>query len=184
MRVISGEAAGRRLKAPKSGIRPLTDYVKQALFNILQNRILDSVFLDLFAGSGAVGIEALSRGAKKAYFAENNRATVEFLRDNLKMTKLMDRAQVYPVDVLRAVKLIEENKEKVSIIFIGAPYDDPKLEQALIQIAEADILDEDAIVIAEHRKQHKLADKFARLKKNDERVYGDTVLSFYQKDSE
>jgi 16S rRNA (guanine(966)-N(2))-methyltransferase RsmD len=135
--------------------------------------------LDLFAGSGAVGIEALSRGAKIAIFVDLNRKAVEVVRENLESTGLSDRAEVYAVDVIRALNLLDRKRAKFDVIFMGAPYDSPLLEKALVKLGETDLLTAAGVVVAEHRKQHKLKDKYGDLEVFRETRYGETVLSFY-----
>jgi 16S rRNA (guanine(966)-N(2))-methyltransferase RsmD len=180
MRVIAGIAKGKRLKAPKGNIRPLSDQAKEALFNILQNKVADSYFLDLFAGTGSVGIEALSRGAKLSFFVEFNKKHVQVVRENLADCGFSDRAEVYALDVLRALKILKRKGAKFDIIFIGAPYDSPVLEKVLLELGEAESLKKSGIVIAEHRKQHKLQDEYGNLKMFREAKYGETVLTFYE----
>ena len=104
MRVIAGTARRLPLKTPEgTDTRPTTDRIKETLFNMLQTQIPDCIFLDLFCGSGGIGIEALSRGARRAYFVENNRRTAEYLRENLTFTKLQERAVVLQQDVFSAL---------------------------------------------------------------------------------
>ena len=183
MKVISGKAKGRNLKMPKQStgkrIRPLTGRVKEALFNILANRIDGVRFLDLFAGTGAVGIEALSRGACIAFFVEKDLKVVQALRENLDATGFSDKAEVYCLDVLKAIQVMDNAGGKFDIVFIGAPYGDPVLEATLKSINNASILDNKAIVIAEHSARSRLADTYGRLIKYRDAKYGDTVLSFY-----
>jgi 16S rRNA (guanine(966)-N(2))-methyltransferase RsmD len=170
------------LKAPKKGwkLRPLTDQAKEALFNILGSRIQNCVFLDLFAGTGAVGIEALSRGAAIALFVEKKPMAVSLIRQNLELTGLSDRAEVYALDVLKALNLFERKGAKFDLVFVGAPYDDPILEKTLIKISETSILRSQALVVAEHRKQHSLAEAYGKLRLVREARYGETTLSFYE----
>jgi 16S rRNA (guanine966-N2)-methyltransferase len=179
VRVISGRAKGKKLKAPKHS-RPLTDQAKEALFNILKGKVENCYFLDLFAGSGAVGIEALSRGAKIAILVELNRKAVEVIRKNLEETDLSDRAEVYAVDVIRALNLLDRKQAKFDIIFLGAPYDSPLLEKALIKLGQTNLASESGIVIAEHRKQHALEEEYGKLKSFRDARYGETVLTFYE----
>ena len=179
MRVISGKAKGKRLKAP-SQARPLTDRAKEALFNILRGKVVTCSFLDLFAGSGAVGIEALSRGADKVVFVESNRKAVGIIRENLDNTGFSEQADVYAVDAIRALKLLGGKKAKFDIIFLGAPYDSPILEKTLEKLGELELLKHTGVVIAEHRKQHKLQEEYGRLKIFRENKYGETVLGFYK----
>ncbi|MFH1577028.1 MAG: 16S rRNA (guanine(966)-N(2))-methyltransferase RsmD [Candidatus Margulisiibacteriota bacterium] len=179
MRVISGKAKGKKLKAP-SQARPLTDRAKEALFNILRNKVVDSAFLDLFAGSGAVGIEALSRGAEKAVFVDLDRKAVSIIRENLKNTGLAEQADVYANDAVSALKVLGSKLSRFDLIFLGAPYDSPALESTLEKIGELDLLKRSGVVIAEHRKQHKLLNEYGQLKIFREEKYGETVFGFYE----
>jgi len=184
MRIISGKAKGRRLKAPKLSkgrrLRPLTDRAKEALFNILGSKVVDANFLDLFAGTGAVGIEALSRGARVAFFVERDRKTVETIRENLKTADLYEAAEIYGLDVRRAIKLLNSKGAKFDIIFMGAPYDSPLLEESLKRLSETSLLRPEGVVIAEHRNKQVLAENFNNLSKFRDARYGDTILSFYR----
>jgi len=185
MRIISGKAKGKKLKAPKLAkgkrVRPLTDQAREALFNILGDRVPESYFLDLFAGTGAVGIEALSRGALLAIFVEVNKRVVQVIRENLEITGLADRAEVYSIDVLRAIKILDSKKASFDIIFLGPPYGSPLLEAAIERISNSSILKQDGILVAEHRSKHQIGDSFGKLKKVRSSRYGDTVLSFYKR---
>ncbi|MDI6731029.1 MAG: 16S rRNA (guanine(966)-N(2))-methyltransferase RsmD [Candidatus Margulisbacteria bacterium] len=180
MRVISGSAKGRKLKVPLGNVRPLTGQAKEALFNILQNRIVDCRFLDLFAGSGAVGIEALSRGAAQVTFIELDRKSVQVIRENLEACGFSSQAKVYSADVLQALKILKRRQAKFAIIFLGAPYDSPVLDKALQFISECGILDKNGVFIAEHRKQHILPDRYGKYLCVRSERYGETVFNFYE----
>ncbi|OGC04068.1 16S rRNA (guanine(966)-N(2))-methyltransferase RsmD [candidate division WOR-1 bacterium RIFOXYA12_FULL_43_27] len=180
MRVISGTAKGRKIKAPKTNIRPLSDQAKEGLFNILGERVPDSAFLDLFAGSGNVGIEALSRGAKLAIFVELDKRHVKVIHENLKELSFDDRAEVYLIDALRAIKILASKGARFDIIFLGAPYNSPALDKALLILDGAEILKENGIIVAEYRFKQRIGEKLSKLKKIREQKYGDTMLSFYQ----
>ena len=183
MRVIAGSAKGKDLKFPKLSkdkrLRPLTGRAKEALFNILVNKNPDARFLDLFAGTGSVGIEALSRGASLAIFVEIDRKIVEVLRENLVLAGFQDRAEVYALDVIKALKIIDKAGGKFDIVFIGAPYGNPVLETTLRAISESKIVDAGGVVIAEHSSRDEVPDSFGNLKKFRDARYGDTILSFY-----
>ena len=185
MRVIGGVAKGRNLKFPKLSknkrIRPLTEQAREALFNILAKEIEGCRFLDLFAGTGAVGIEALSRGAAISFFVEVNKKVVTAIRENLGITGFKDQAEVYSLDVLRAIKLFSSKQAVFDVIFIGAPYNSPLLEEVLKVLPTSFIANENSIIIAEHRNNHKLADNYEDMYLCKKAKYGDTVLSFYQK---
>lgn len=122
MRVIAGSARSLKLKAPEGlHTRPTTDRIKETLFNMLQPYIADSIFVDLFSGSGGIGIEALSRGAKKAYFVDNSAEAVACIKDNLRTTHLSERAVVLKQDIMAALSHITE--KEADIIFMDPPYE-------------------------------------------------------------
>ena len=121
MRVISGSARSLRLKTIEgNGTRPTTDRIKETLFNMINDRMYDCRFLDLFSGSGAIGIEALSRGAREAVFVENNKKAVSCIKENLKFTKLIDRAQIIERNAESAVAGLSG---RFDVIFMDPPYD-------------------------------------------------------------
>ena len=126
MRVIAGKYKGRKLYSPEdSSVRPTTDKVKEACFSILTNDIYDARVLDLFAGTGGLGIEALSRGASHAYFIDHDPACIQCIRDNLHFTKLEDKATVLKQDAYSALNLIHE--KSVDVVFADPPYALPEL---------------------------------------------------------
>lgn len=180
MRIISGTAKGRKIKAPKTNIRPLSDQAKEGLFNILGGMVPDAAFLDLFAGSGNVGIEALSRGAKLAIFIELDKRHVKVIHENLRELAFDDRSEVYSIDALRGLKILASKGAKFDIIFLGAPYNSPALDKALLILDGAEILKENGIIVAERRFKQVIGEKLVKLKKIREQRYGDTLLSFYQ----
>lgn len=149
MRVIAGSARSMPLKTIEGlDTRPTTDRIKETLFNILQTDISGAKFLDLYSGSGAIGIEALSRGALISYFVENNKAALECIRDNLKFTKLSDKGVVMESDVVSAVRRLA-GKEVFDIVFMDPPY---KLEEettVMKAIKDSGIVDSYTIIIIE-----------------------------------
>ena len=151
MRVIAGSARSIKLKTlPSDATRPTTDKIKETLFNMLQRDIYDSCFLDLFSGSGAIGIEALSRGAKKAYFIENNRNAIACINDNLRSTKLAGKAQVRHQDVLRFLEKKEiEGISSFDLIFMDPPYNMHLEEFALKLLSNASYVSDDTRIIVE-----------------------------------
>jgi 16S rRNA (guanine(966)-N(2))-methyltransferase RsmD len=180
MRIVAGIAKGKKLEVPPGNIRPLSSQAREGLFNILQRKTPDSRFLDLFAGTGAVGIEALSRGATCASFVELDKRTVKTLRKNLQHCGFSDTGDVYNADVLRGLKILKRKGEKFDIIFIGAPYGSPVLSSVLSEISDAILLEDGGVVIAEHRKQHKLDEHYGSLACVRVVRYGDTELNFYE----
>ena len=149
MRVIAGKARRLQLKSVKGmNTRPTTDRIKETLFNMINDLLCDSVFLDLFSGSGAIGIEALSRGAKKAYFVENNKEAYNCIKDNLKTTHLEDEAVVLFVSYLEALKRL--NKDTVcDIIFMDPPYNKEFEKEVLIFLSKSDLINKNSLIIIE-----------------------------------
>jgi 16S rRNA (guanine(966)-N(2))-methyltransferase RsmD len=172
LRVSGGEARGRRLKAPKN-IRPTQGMVKQAIFNMLGPRIEDATVLDLFAGSGALGIEALSRGAASVTFVDQQPRGLAILRQNLDALGFKARSHIVRGDVVRWLEASPDAVRAARFVFLDPPYDDAVLDRAL------EVLDRsamDATVVAEHSRRQSLP-ALERLTLDRERRYGDTVVS-------
>lgn len=149
MRVIAGSARSMPLKTVEgSDTRPTTDRIKETLFNILQSDTPGAKFLDLYAGSGGIGIEALSRGGKISYFAENNKAAAACIRDNLKFTKLIDRGVVMECDALTAVRRLA-GKEVFDIVFMDPPYHLGEEVSIMRALRESGIIDSYTVIIIE-----------------------------------
>lgn len=147
MRVIAGKARSMPLYTPKGeGTRPTTDRIKETLFNILQTDVPGAVFCDFFAGSGGIGIEALSRGAKYAYFVENNKEALDCIKKNLIFTKFADNATIVSRDVRDA---LFEIKEAADIIFMDPPYEQELEFEIMILLKNSKLLKEDTIIIIE-----------------------------------
>ena len=150
MRVIAGKARRLQLKSIEGlATRPTQDRTKETLFNVLQPSIERSVFLDLFSGSGAIGIEALSRYAKEAYFVENQRKACECIKENLLHTKLMDQAHILSKDVMAAISWLEDRGVVFDIIFMDPPYDKELEKDVLYRLDESSICGEDTLVVVE-----------------------------------
>jgi 16S rRNA (guanine(966)-N(2))-methyltransferase RsmD len=177
MHIISGKYKGRSLKFPKTQkLRPISQKVKEALFNILGNNITDCVFLDLFSGTGQVGIEALSRGAKLTYFVDLN---IKFIKQNLRELNITDGAVVVRNNALDFI--MKSTPRKFDIAFIAPPYEEEELYlSTLKRIDEFDILNVNGLAVFEHEKKIKLPDIRGDLKKIRSAVYGGTTLSFYK----
>lgn len=179
MRVISGKARGHKLAAPEGlDTRPTTDRIKETLFNIIAPDIYECEFLDLFSGSGAIGIEALSRGANKAVFVDNGKKALETIEYNLNHTKLADNAEIIRTEVLPAIKMLGSKNAKFDIIFMDPPYMAGLYKPTLMAILEANLLKKDGYVIAEYPAKGELpvAEGFKIVKTKD---YKTTVMSFW-----
>ncbi|MBQ3513591.1 MAG: 16S rRNA (guanine(966)-N(2))-methyltransferase RsmD [Lachnospiraceae bacterium] len=150
MRVIAGTARSIKLQTIEGmNTRPTTDRTKETLFNVIGSNLYGIAFLDLFSGSGAIGIEALSRGAKKAYFVEENKKAVECIRKNLHHTKLEEDAVVLQQDVFVALDSLLKNKTSLDIIFMDPPYGKELEKKVLLKLNEAEDLDEDMMIVVE-----------------------------------
>lgn len=184
IRVIAGKAKGRKLKlVPGDSTRPVMDRVKEALFNILGEDVLDCKFLDLFAGTGSVGIEALSRGAGRAVFVENNKQAVKTIEDNLAHTQLAEQGEVIRGDVMDYLR--RDNPEAFEIIYVAPPQYQGLWATALALIDQHPAhLEPDGLVIVQIDPQEKQDLPLTALQTLDERRYGNTLLWFLEKPGE
>ena len=172
LRVAGGEARGRRLKTPK-GIRPTQGMVKEAIFNLVGPGIEDVHVLDLFAGSGAIGIEALSRGAAGVTFVDREPRGLAILRQNLEVLDLNARATVVRSDVVRWLEGSPDSLKEAGFVFMDPPYEDPILDRALKAIDRGVT---HATVVVEHSRRHELP-ALTRMHVDRQRRYGDTMVS-------
>lgn len=176
MRIIGGSLKGRTLlEFSKIGIRPTSDRVRESLFNILQNRIMGAKFLDLFSGTGAVGIEALSRGASSVTLNDNSKDSINLINKNLEKNNVKDFFKVTNCD---ALDFIGRSTEKFDIIYIDPPYQSGLEEQILSTVDK--ILAEKGIIVYETEKGFKSCDNSV-LKIKDERKYGRAYLTFFER---
>ncbi|HEY0757004.1 MAG TPA: 16S rRNA (guanine(966)-N(2))-methyltransferase RsmD [Ktedonobacteraceae bacterium] len=192
MRVVTGAAKGRKLKGPKTpGTRPIIDRVKTALFDILSWRIEDARFLDLFAGTGGVGIEALSRGAASATFIEMSMPIVKLIRENLDITGLSEHAEVLHMDSFKFLQNHAPQSERnanvpvraYDMIYIAPPQYQEMAAKALGLLDSSPLLAENGLIIVQvHPKERSgvVAVPLHRLEQSDERRYGSTLLLFYR----
>lgn len=181
LRVIAGVARGRRLKlVPGEGTRPIMDRVKEALFNILRERVPDAAFLDLFAGTGSVGIEALSRGAVSARFVENARLAVKTIEDNLALTGLAEAAEIVRQDVLDYLQ--QEAPAAFEIVYIAPPqYKNLWLQTLTLLDQHPEHVAPDGIVVVQIDPSEKQEVALQHLTPYDERRYGKTLLWFFER---
>lgn len=182
MRVITGTARGHKLKAPGGmSTRPTADRVKETLFNLLGDRVIDSRFLDLFAGTGGIGIEALSRGAAQAVFIEKNPRAVRVIRENLLHTGLADRAVVHRQDAVSALDMLGKSEQIFDLIFVDPPYLKGYEEKVLEKINNNGLMDEKGILVIESSKKDTLPEHTGQLTMVRREKYGDTLLNFYRR---
>ena len=179
MRVITGKARGVQLKTPEGMLtRPTTDRVKEALFSIINFEIPGAKVLDLFGGTGQLGIEALSRGAKSAVFVDAREEACKLIRENLKRTKLEQNAAVVRSDYL---DYLGRCREQFNIIFLDPPYAEVFLENSLNRITEIDILQSNGIIVTERPLGKELPWELAGYTRSRDYKYGKTLLTIYRK---
>jgi 16S rRNA (guanine(966)-N(2))-methyltransferase RsmD len=170
---------GRRLKAPAGrATRPTSERVREAVFSILGPPPDDAVVLDLFAGAGALGLEALSRGAEHAVFADSSRAAIKVLRDNIASLDVRGATRVHPTDALRALSKLPG---PFHWIFIDPPYATDLASRALEHLGGTEQLAEDGVIVVEHDRRNAPEPGHGCLVRTDCRRYGDTEVSFYQR---
>ena len=179
MRVISGSAKGRKLfSVPGAGTRPITARVKTALYNILGPQIVDSVVLDLFAGTGSVGIEALSRGAGSVVFVERARKAIVTLRRNLEITRLGDRAEIVFMDAFRYVEQARDTA-RFDYVYVAPPQYKQLWAKMLLAIDDRGLLSADGVAIVQMHPKEFAKIALRNLRLIDERNYGSSMLKFY-----
>ena len=179
MRVITGTARGIQLKTPEGMVtRPTTDRVKEAMFSIIHFDIPGARVLDLFGGTGQLGIEALSRGAEHAVFVDAGEPACRLIRENLKKTKLEGKGRVIRSDYL---DFLSRCRESFDIILLDPPYAEVFLENALKKITEIDILAENGIIVTERPLGKELPWEFAGFKRSKDYKYGNTLVTIYRK---
>lgn len=180
MRVITGKARGTSLKTPDGILtRPTADRVKEALFSIIQFDVPNAKVLDLFAGTGQLGIEALSRDAKSAVFVDSRDDACKLIRENLKRTHLENTATVVRSDYM---DFLRNCKETFNIIFLDPPYDEIFLENSLKMITEIDILQSDGIIVTERPAEKDLICDFPGYSRSKDYKYSKTILTIFRKD--
>ncbi|MDR3553177.1 MAG: 16S rRNA (guanine(966)-N(2))-methyltransferase RsmD [Syntrophobacteraceae bacterium] len=181
MRIISGDFRGRRLHAPGSDrIRPTIDRVREAVFSMIAEYVPDARVLDLFAGTGAVGLEALSRGARFCSFVDNGAEALRLIRENVALCGAQESARVINATVASALRRLEAEKELFDLVFLDPPYGKGYVEQTLDMIGP--VAGESALVIAEsHVKDLRQPISDLSWQKERERRYGDTLISIYSR---
>lgn len=180
MRIIAGKKKGLNIKTiDGDSTRPTRDMVREALFSILTNKIYDSRFLDLFAGSGAIGIEALSRGATFAVFTDINYKCVRVIEENITKAGFSEQAQVYNADYKLALKKLKENK--FDIIYIDPPYNKGMGIDAIERISEYQLLSEDGVLILETDTNEEVPNEIGIYEKYNNKRYGRNILNLFRR---
>ena len=185
MRVIAGKFRSRQLKSLKGmALRPTSDRLRETLFNILSERVAQSRFVDVFAGTGAVGIEALSRGAKEAIFIERHPPAAALIRKNLEALEIRSSGRVLSVDALHGLELLlrelERGPQMPTIVFLDPPYGNSEDYDRVLSFLGLAVLLDDSLVVAEHRRNFDLPETFGNLQRVRVLKQGDASLSFYR----
>ncbi|SDJ74609.1 16S rRNA (guanine(966)-N(2))-methyltransferase RsmD [Sediminibacillus albus] len=183
MRVISGKYKGRQIKpVPNRLTRPTTDKVKEALFQIIGPFFQGGNCLDLFAGSGGLGIEALSRGMDKAVFVDKHPKAIRTIHENIQMLHLGNATEVYRTDAFRAIKAAAKRELTFELIFLDPPYGKVSYEDLLESLETHRLLNKNGIIVCEHEGRTSLPDQFAGFEKKQTEIYGNTTaLTLYQR---
>ena len=180
MRVISGTCKGRQLKAvPGSSTRPTTDKMKETIFNMIGPYFNGGLGLDLFSGSGGLGIEAISRGLDKVIFVDRDMNAIKTLRGNVSLCRFEDNSEIYRNDAARALKAIVKRDLKFNYIFLDPPYHQQKLVELLEVIAKNNLLTENGFIICEHGADVVLPEKISQLRQEKTGTYGVIGLTIY-----
>lgn len=182
MRIIGGESRGRSIRLPGGcHIRPTADRIKEALFNIL-GHVEGKFFLDVFAGCGNIGLEALSRGARGSVFVEKDTRLIEAIRENVLLLGFEGRAEMIAADAEKGMRRLRKRGERFDILFADPPYEEGFLTEIMKCLEGAELLAENGIIILQHSLREPLKQSVTQaLAVTDQRRYGDTLLSFLKK---
>ena len=182
MRIIAGSRKGHKLHSIKGCvIRPTADRVRESIFNILGSLVIDAVVLDLYAGTGGMGIEALSRGAAVALFVEKNPYSLRTISHNLGHLNLTNQGHVFKRDILKGLSWMETLGYCFDIVFMDPPYDKNYVAKTLLFLSKADMLSSKPQIIAEHSVREAVPESVGDLALYDQRKYGKIMVSFYER---
>lgn len=180
MRIIGGKLKGRQIRTCRGLLlRPTSGKLRETIFNILGPFSTGGAVLDLFAGTGALGIEALSRGMERSVFVEKNPRVISILKKNITACALEGRTEVLGCTVSKGLSILRLRKDQYKTIFLDPPYQGKLVGKTLREISEADLLEKDGLVIAEHASEEAVDAAYGALKLDDSRRYGQTVISFF-----
>ena len=179
IRIIGGELKGRKLATvPGQHTRPTADRVRESIFNILGDRVLNALVLDLFAGTGAMGIEALSRGAESVLFADADKRALTALEKNVNACSLQRRAKIVKWNILKNLKITTASRHTFNLVFIDPPYNKNLIQPTLSNLDQSQCMANGACVTIEHSTQEAIPENEKRFKISDQRRYGKTLVSF------
>lgn len=181
MRIIAGTARHRVIKSvPDSLTRPTTDRIKESLFNILNFRIPDSEILDLYSGTGNMGLEAISRGAKSVVFVDLRKVSIDTINENIQSLGFASQSTVYMSEADKALNLFIKNQNYFDIIFCDPPYNKGLEIPSMDLIQKGKLLKKEGVLIVRHHKKTELPDSLGIIKRYRQNKYGDAFVSFYQ----
>ena len=180
MRVTAGTLKNRKIKSREGReTRPTLERIKEAIFSIIGDKVVDAKFLDLYSGTGNIAIEALSRGAKRAVMIEQDKEALRIIIDNIDTLGLTNVSRDYKNDVSRAIEILRRKNEKFDIIFLDPPYKENISISTIGKVSENNILAEGGIIISEHSIYEKMPEKIGNFVKYDERNYNKKIVTFY-----
>lgn len=184
MRIISGVAKGTKLQSvPGQATRPTGDRIKESLFNILGNQVYGSTFLDLYAGNGGIGLEALSRGAQSVIWVDTNPLCTKMIRINLEKSKLQN-GRIITNDVFRALNQLALQGSSFDYVFLDPPYEQGYVAKTLLALDQTNLLKKEGIIIVEASKKEDAPQAMSKLCLRREQRYGNTILYFYQNEED
>jgi 16S rRNA (guanine966-N2)-methyltransferase len=181
VRVIAGTAKGRLLKAvPGTGTRPTTDKVKEAIFSMIGPYFDGGLGLDLFAGTGGLGIEALSRGIDRVIFIDMEKTSIQVVEENLSALGFKEQAEVYRNEAQRALKVLAKRGLKFDLIFLDPPYRMKNADEILLQMQQMEMLQDQAVVLVEHESGYAYVDEIGHFQVRKRSIYGETAITIYR----
>jgi 16S rRNA (guanine966-N2)-methyltransferase len=179
LRIISGRLKGKKLYSVQgSTIRPTSDQLREAIFNILSYRVLEAIVLDLFAGTGALGIEALSRGAESAVFVDNNQSALSVIKRNIKSCSFDKNANIIRWDIKKNLNCLKSASMAFDLVFLDPPYNKSMIKPALFNLEHTRSLEKGACIVVEHSSLEPIPNDILMFEIADQRRYGQTLVSF------
>jgi 16S rRNA (guanine(966)-N(2))-methyltransferase RsmD len=180
MRIIAGKYKRRLIEFPKIGsTRPMQDRVKESIFNILTEKCMGAKVLDLFSGSGSMGLEAFSRGAKEVTFIDANKICIDVIKRNIRTLDIESGFSVVKSDVLKAIGRLGQEDKVFDLIFLDPPYHHGLIEKSLIEIEGCGIITNSGLIVAHHFKKETVPEEIGSLRLVRQNLYGDKLISFY-----
>lgn len=181
MRIIAGKARGRKILSPATyETRPTLDRVKEAMFSMIQGYIPEATVVDVFAGTGSLGLEAASRGAKECYLFDKSEVTFPLLKENVENLKFTDFCHALKIDAYAGLKMLAKKGKRFNLVFIDPPYCKEMIPEAIKTIKENDILNEDGIIVTKIDSIEEIYEGYEDIKLTRSKKYGNTTVCFYK----